>query len=946
MGVFTIASKNYLAYVRVLLKSVAAAHPEYALFLCLVDDVEDAFDPGAEPFRVVQSDNIGIPHFDDMSVRYDIMELNTAVKPFMFQWMINNTNLDTIIYLDPDIQVYSRFDQLESILEADVSVVLTPHITQPAEDGRNPNDYHMLQTGIFNLGFAAINRCTESIQFIKWWGRRLETQGHADFSRNLFTDQRWCDLAPCFLRGLHILKDPSYNVAYWNLAERQIYCVRGTWRVNDRPLAFFHFSGVSASNEDVISKHQNRFSWKDIPNCKPLFDEYRRALIEEGWEETKTWRYVYATTKEGLPLPLIVRQLYRDNYPSPQCFSDASATEKVIDLCNGSPSSVPFSGGPITRLMELIYRQRPDLQATYDLRTHEGRGGFQRWYISAGAFEYNLPSQLLPRTQSMSAGPRLLRPQGDSGDSHRDLRSHCRQASRVVGVGIDATPENTGPDMIRIWNRIPLSVKHLIAPVLKGILGEYVLDETPEARSVKQDTVFNAPNTHRIDVLQSRAALNQFLADGRYISVLMHMIWASRDDLQKTFDLSTFNGQQAYFGWFEASAQREYGLDIRREGFNVRRIDDGSRPSRPGANLIGYANAELGMGEHVRMTAAALATTKLEFGITNFVVGVASRRSARVDFGAVLSNNPFAANVFHINADQMLLAYCQLGRHFFAGRFNIGYWAWELPKCPTQWMPVVKIMDEIWAPSRFVQRSFADHADVPVEHMPLCVTLPDFSRLGRVHFCLPNPAFIFLYVFDFFSFLERKNPFGAIRAFKLAFLERRMEVCLVLKIMNGNEESEIWQTMMRLIDNDPRIIVINRTMSREEILALFDVSDCFISLHRSEGFGRGPAEAMYLGKPVIVTNYSGNTDFTLTDNSCLVNFSLIDVKAGEYPFHEGQQWADPDIEHAAWYMKKLYSDPVYARDIGSRGKSYILKHFNRRTIGAKYVARLTKLGLV
>ena len=255
------------------------------------------------------------------------------------------------------------------------------------------------------------------------------------------------------------------------------------------------------------------------------------------------------------------------------------------------------------------------------------------------------------------------------------------------------------------------------------------------------------------------------------------------------------------------------------------------------------------------------------------------------------------------------------------------------------------MVDEIWAPSRFIQRAFSQRADIPVEYMPLCVVLPHFKTLDRSYFGLSHRAFVFLYTFDFFSYLDRKNPFGAIRAFKRAFPDTRADACLVLKVMNGDEQSPLWSIMTQLIDEDPRIVIINQTLSRSEVLALFDTCDCFISLHRSEGFGRGPAEAMYLGKPVIVTNYSGNTDFTLMDNSCLVDFKLIPVEDGQYPFHSGQEWADADIEHAAWYMKKLFGDKNYAQDLGARGKVYIRQNFNQQIIGAKYESRLKRLGL-
>ena len=426
-------------------------------------------------------------------------------------------------------------------------------------------------------------------------------------------------------------------------------------------------------------------------------------------------------------------------------------------------------------------------------------------------------------------------------------------------------------------------------------------------------------------------------------------IWSSRRDLRNAFDLDTSGGQAAFAGWFEASAHREYGVGGLPEPHALSESAHSGvkrEQTRPGANLIGYAHAEIGMGEHVRMSAAALEGTTVQFGVVNFSVGVASRQAAKLEHGEMVTGNPFAANVFHVNADQMFVAYRHLGHGFFVNRYNIGYWAWELAKCPPELWSASNMIDEIWAPSRFIQRAFGERSDIPVEYMPLCVELPEFKRLDRLHFGLPQRSYVFLFTFDFLSFLDRKNPFAVIRAFKLAFPRNSSDACLVLKVMNGKEESPLWESMMQLIDGDPRIVIINRTLNRNEVLALFDTSDCFVSLHRSEGFGRGPAEAMYLGKPVVVTNYSGNTDFTLADNSCLVDFKLITVEDGQYPYHEGQQWADANVEHAAWHMKRLHADHAYARDLGARGRAYIHQNFNRRTIGAIYESRLKKLGLI
>lgn len=400
IGVFTIASKNYLAYARTLMNSVAEIHPEYRRYLCLADEVNGFFDPSKENFEVIQSNSIGIDTFHDMSIRYDIMEFNTAVKPFMIEWLFENTDLEVVIYLDPDIQVYSRFTELESEINKGASVVLTPHITRPLEDGLNPNDYHMLQSGVFNLGFIAVRRCDEAIRFIQWWGRRLATQCAADFSNNLFTDQKWCDLAPCFLDNLKILKNSGYNVAYWNLAQRKVArSANGEWLVNGRPLVFFHFSGMSADRRQLVSKHQNRFKWDDIEPCCPLFENYQDALLATGWSVSKHWPYAYSNVPEGFKVASVIRRLYREKNQEPVLLDDMARQQFLLALCNQVAMDIPTDSDiTITDLMVLIYRLRPDVQAVFSLDTKEGRASFAQWFEISGEQNYELPPEMTHQT--------------------------------------------------------------------------------------------------------------------------------------------------------------------------------------------------------------------------------------------------------------------------------------------------------------------------------------------------------------------------------------------------------------------------------------------------------------------------------------------------------------------------------------------------------------------
>lgn len=396
IGVFTIASKNYLAYVRVIMESVAQIHPEYKLFFCLADRVDGCFDPQKEPYTIVEVDQLGIPNFSDLTLRYDIMEFNTAVKPFMFRWLFDNTDLETIIYLDPDIQVFSRFDRLESLMSDGASVVLTPHITKPLEDGKSPSDYSMLQAGVFNLGFIAAQRCSESLDFMHWWGRHLMTQCVNDQQSNLFVDQKWCDLAPCLLDNFKVLRDVGYNVAYWNLADRHVAKNKnGLWAVNDVPLVFFHFSGVNPLDERLVSKHQNRFSWADIPEAQALFKGYNHALHRSGWKETHKWPYAFDMLPDSSPIHKLVRLLYRNQHPNPVQIEVGETKEYLREMCNRQISAIQMdSGVRITALMYMIYHLRGDLETAFSLNTSQGRQQFASWFEIAGPREYGLPSEL------------------------------------------------------------------------------------------------------------------------------------------------------------------------------------------------------------------------------------------------------------------------------------------------------------------------------------------------------------------------------------------------------------------------------------------------------------------------------------------------------------------------------------------------------------------------
>ena len=363
--------------------------------------------------------------------------------------------------------------------------------------------------------------------------------------------------------------------------------------------------------------------------------------------------------------------------------------------------------------------------------------------------------------------------------------------------------------------------------------------------------------------------------------------------------------------------------------------------------LVGYPKAELGMGEHVRLSALAMSQTDVPFAIHNFNHNVVARQQDDRFARWISDDVNYAVNIFHVNADQMPVVKGVLGSSFFKEHYNIGYWAWELSEFPDAWLSSLEMVDEIWAPSRFIQQSISEKTDKPVVWMPLAVHVDEPNpKLDRAYFDIPQNTFVFLFYYDLASYSTRKNPKGTIEAFRRAFSDRSMRVTLVIKTMAREWHEEELAMLKVMADEDERIMLIDTVLSHEEMPALVSVCDCFVSLHRSEGFGRGMAEAMCLGKPVIATNYSGNTDFMNKGNACMVDYTLIPVQKGEYPHASGQVWADPDLECAASWMERLVDDRKLCQTLGQKAKEDMQSFHSPLRIGERYKLRLQQLGLV
>jgi hypothetical protein len=299
--VFTLCSNNYLAQARTLGDSLLMYNPAYKFIIGLVDRKNPAIDYSKIPYEILEVENIGISNFTDLYRRYNIIELNTAVKPFFFKYLFNNeVNLSGVIYLDPDILVYSTFKDLEQELETS-EIIITPHFTTPLNDDKIQSEEDFLNSGLYNLGFIAVKKSSEGSKMIDWWAERLFSKAFIDFKRGLFTDQIWINFVPLFFHNVRILNNQGYNVAYWNLHERKIKSQGKEYYINTSvPLVFFHFSGYNPLVPSILSKYQNRFSFIDIPDAEDLFKEYSAYLFLNGYNQYISFPSAYAGIREGI----------------------------------------------------------------------------------------------------------------------------------------------------------------------------------------------------------------------------------------------------------------------------------------------------------------------------------------------------------------------------------------------------------------------------------------------------------------------------------------------------------------------------------------------------------------------------------------------------------------------------------------------------------------------
>jgi glycosyltransferase involved in cell wall biosynthesis len=439
--------------------------------------------------------------------------------------------------------------------------------------------------------------------------------------------------------------------------------------------------------------------------------------------------------------------------------------------------------------------------------------------------------------------------------------------------------------------------------------------------------------------------LNAPAGRGRAVGLTRYheAIWADRIELRAAYrDLDGPDGP-GYAGWLWVHGRDQVPLpDPLLPPRPAHVVQASAPPTDPppwGVNVAGFFTSELGLGEAARLVIAGLDAREVPLLPVQGALAPPSRRAAEFSFASP-DAAPFAINLICMNGDTIPVFAREVGPGFFAGRHTIALWWWELGDLPAAWRPAFDHLDEVWVGSEHIYRALAPSSPVPVVKVPLPVTVPELEPFARAELGLSDEAFVFLYVYDYHSTAARKNPVGHVEAFKRAFPEPGHGAALVLKCVNAHSAPEHHEEVLLAARDRPDITIIDRYVSAAEKDALIAACDCYLSLHRSEGFGLTPAEAMYLGRPVIATAYGGTLDFMTPANAYLVDYELVSVGEHAHPYPPDALWADPDLDQAARYMREVFGDRDEAARRGRRAAEDIRRTHSPATAGAAMERRL------
>jgi glycosyltransferase involved in cell wall biosynthesis len=348
--------------------------------------------------------------------------------------------------------------------------------------------------------------------------------------------------------------------------------------------------------------------------------------------------------------------------------------------------------------------------------------------------------------------------------------------------------------------------------------------------------------------------------------------------------------------------------------------------------VVGLLSSSVGLGNSARLCAASLrgagssvfAENVSRFFFADDKIAFDGRRDAPRPFTGM--------SIYHLNPPMLPTGILASGLRSYRSSFNVGFWAWELDRLPSEWIAALRLVDALFVPSSFTKATIEKYTTKPILVVPHPVALQRPPRRSKAQFGLSEQSFVVSTVFSFSSAFERKNPLACVIAFKRAF-GSDSNAQLILKTTHARNYPLQSQTLQDCIGDAPNIRVLDAVWSDTEVVDLIASSDVYISLHRSEGFGLTIAEAMLAETPTIATNWSGNTDFCHRDSTALIGYAFTPVGPDRHGAFDvpGALWADPDVDEAAAWLRRYRQDAQLRRSMAATARSRLSRYLDEHS---------------
>lgn len=920
----TIVSKNYLSFALTLCKSFKDFHRESKFFVFVCDEDEDSqcsnaiTKAGGIPVLI---DEVNIPQFEIMKLRYSILELNTAVKPFALEYCLESyPEIEAITYIDPDIKIYGFLDKVwESLIIERDEVCLTPHLLSEISDKKLPSEISILQSGTYNLGFIGIRRSNFSNFLLGWWQERLFLDCTVDIPNGLFTDQKWIDLIPGFCSRVKILRDYSYNVAYWNFHERFITKIDNKFFVNSEPLKFFHFSGFNPKVRS-ISKHQNRFTFENRNDLIDIFNDYKESLINNGYDNSILLDYSFNKLEEKIPNNPIFRFIMQYETKNGRKFP--SPLEELYEFSKYILEPKIINGNVLSLFQFSLFKLRPDVFEFFQIQINNLRSNPQKiisWLFNNGFKELGLSKWTLyldkvklTKYLEISVLEQILKNSKiNSSDKFKKINSKIDFTSGLNEITSFLNFEKSQND--ELVSDIISSVNKIIQLFLSR---NDLLIYCSNFQNVED--LNKAIDWLKAENLQTIISYNDLLAFECVAKFLPnHLITLfEQSNIKKSSPISKY--------------ERSIKLNIFK-----------SRSDKKLVNFTGQLFSVKGTGELARSLSRALESSN------NYSTKYLPLRSTFDDLSLFppkeisLKNNFYKnpdLSIISLNADLSLYGDTMTPNSFKSKDYKIGYWAWETENFPKKFVDSSKFYDKIWALSEYAKRSIERSVkNKQVSTIPCCLDLwmqknyiqlaskeiKDLTKKFNKFFCIG-------YIFDFDSYGIRKNPEGILKVFEI-LSEKFSDILFVVKASRSSfgdfKYEKLKSRFMKL-----NCIFIEEKLSKPDIYFLLANLDCYLSMHRAEGFGLPIMEAMSVGTLAIATNYSGNLDFMNSENSLLIDTKPYFLENDFGPYEKGTYWRDPSIDDCVDKLSMVINSSIIKAKFSQKGLNYVNKNFRPENI--------------